>query len=148
MELSTTFFKPNPKSTGALIQFRTAFSEKSESYETYFTIVKQVSWDSERKVGSFKSEDKDNSVAIKVNLIELGSFIYSIRNNESYSTVHKSSEGMTSIKFGPFTRGDSSMFGFSISKSKQKYSVSLTMQEAEVFNIFCQNAVALMLRKD
>jgi len=95
----------------------------------------------------FKSEDKSNSVNIKLSMLELGSFIYSLNNEEPYSTVHKSNEGMTSIKFGPFQRGDSKMFGLSISRNKQKYSCSLTPQEAEVLKIFCQSSIYESLKE-
>ena len=84
------------------------------------SMIKQDSWDSARKRGSF-SKNKDNpnkKVIIKLNHTEAGAIVDAIENNRKWSGYHQSQNQVTKINFGPYER-DGNQIGFSYSINKE-----------------------------
>ena len=128
------FYKPNSKNTGNAFGFRLGIQGKSEEPCLYMTAVKQHSWDSNKKRGSFSgnSKDPEKSVSVKFNESELGGFIYAIENYEKFSTFHSYEDNSTSISLNPYTKNDGTKaYSFSVSRnSANKFGVGLEMSEA------------------
>jgi len=150
-----SFYKPNPRNTGAAASFSVRNSINNEE-DFYMNIVRQVSWDSDKRLGSFKSDDPSNKIAIKFNMVELGSIIRSILYKEEFSTVHMFDKVATSISFkqSEYTKSykgkDTTVkvLNINVSKNKEKYSVSLDFSEATVLWVFCQHAIILMSKAE
>lgn len=128
------FYKPNSKNTGNAFGFRLGIQGKSEEPCLYMTAVKQHSWDSNKKRGSFSgnSKDPEKSVSVKFNESELGGFIYAVENYEKFSTFHSYEDNSTSISLNPYTKNDGTKaYSFSVSRnSANKFGVGLEMSEA------------------
>jgi len=132
-----TFYKPNPKNTGGAAQFNI-----SDKNEVYVTLTRQVSWDDEKKKGTFKSENPLNSVSLKLTIFELGAIAHAITTKTTFSTVHMFQGGSTSISFKPYTKKNGEMaFGFSVIKNKEKYGIGIELSEAYVVQKFCDIAI-------
>ncbi len=89
------FYKSNKSIKGCGCSFGLNTKEQS----LFISLVKQSGYDETRHIGSFANGDK---ISIKSNLTEIGAFLDVLNRNVSYSTVHKSADGMTSIKFEPY----------------------------------------------
>lgn len=145
-----SFYKPNPRNTGGAA----SFSIRDEDF--YMNMVRQVSWDAGKKIGSFKSDDPLNAIAIKFSMVELGSIIRCILYKEEFSTVHMFDGTGTSISFkqSEYTKQvkgkdvSVKVLNINVSKNKEKYSIALDLSEATVLWVFCQHAIILMSKSD
>lgn len=128
------FYKPNSKNSGSAFGFRLGIQGKSEEPCLYMTAVKQFSWDSNKKSGSFSnnSKDPDKSASVKFNEAELGGFIYAIENYEKFSAFHSYDQNSTSISLSPYKKSDGTKaFSFSLTRnSSNKFGLGLEMSEA------------------
>ena len=128
------FYKPNSKNTGNAFGFRLGIQGKNEEPCLYMTAVKQHSWDSKKKSGSFSANAKnpEKSVSIKINEAELGGFICAIENYEKFSAFHSFDDNKTAISLAPYTKQDGTKaFSFSVSRnSANKFGIGLEMSEA------------------
>jgi len=128
------FYKPNSKNTGNAFGFRLGIQGKSEEPCLYMTAVKQHSWDSNKKSGSFSgnSKDPEKSVSMKFNESELGGFICAIENYEKFNAFHSFDDNKTSISLSPYTKNDGTKaFSFSVTRnSANKFGIGLEMSEA------------------
>ncbi len=93
------FYKANKSIKGC----GCSLSLNSKDASVFIGLIKQTSYDEARHLGSFASGDK---ISIKCNLTEIGSLLDALNRNIVYSTVHKSNDGMTSIKFEPYVVGE------------------------------------------
>jgi hypothetical protein len=136
------FFKPNSKATGAFASFSVKV-EKDKPAEVFLTINKQVSWDDNTKKGSFKTDNPDDFISVKLNNVELASMIRAIDDIESFSTVHVFNENKTSIMFQGYLFGNpqKKAYGLSISKGDNKFKISFSPSEAYVLRRFLDNAI-------
>jgi|TARA_R110000751_G_scaffold23569_7_gene65114 hypothetical protein len=118
------FYKPNPKETGSACSFW-----QSEDGSIMSSLIKQDSWDSKLKRGSF-SKNKDNpnkKVIIKLNITEAGSIIDAIESNRKWSGYHQSKNQVTKINFGPYERGGEQIgFSYSVNKEDKEDSTNKT----------------------
>ena len=92
------FYKPNAKVTGTACSFWYNTNEK-----TFFSsMIKQASWDSSKRQGSFVKNKKvpDKNVIVKFSAAEVGGILDSIEANREFSTYHSSKNKITKIKFG------------------------------------------------
>lgn len=134
-----SFFKPNKSATG-----HAAFFSLNDR-DFYLNMQKQTGWDSVKNNGIFKSDKDSDKIAIKFNIVELGSIIRAILYNEPFSTVHRFGDISTSISIQQYEKKNKAKaIGISISKNKNKFSISLDMNEATVLWVFCQNAILEM----
>ena len=110
------FYKPNAKVTGTACSFWYNTNEK-----TFFsTMIKQASWDSSKRQGSFVKNKKvpDKNVIVKFSAAEVGGILDSIEANREFSTYHSSKNQITKIKFGKYER-DGKQVGFSYGVNKE-----------------------------
>ena len=111
------FYKQTAKVTGTACSFY--LNKKDNAF--FSTLIKQASWDSNRKIGSFKS-NKDNPskrVNIKFSALEISSIIDSIKRNQKFTGYHGSNQ-IVRFTFGPYVRkGEQEQRGFSFSVTKE-----------------------------
>ena len=118
------FYKPNAKNTGSACSF---WLNRDGSVMS--SLIKQASWNSERKIGSF-SKNKENPkgrVITKLSRMEVGGLIDSIESNREFSAYHSSQHQVLQIKFSPYLRDDKQVgFSFSINKQEKEDSTAKT----------------------
>ena len=111
------FYKPTPKVTGTACSFY--LNKKDNAF--FSTLIKQESWNSERRIGSFK-KNKDNPnkrVNIKFSALEIASIIDAIKRNQKFTRYHGSNQ-IVRFTFGPYVRkGEQEQRGFSFSVTKE-----------------------------
>tara|TARA_Y100000310_G_scaffold218240_1_gene219436 strand:+ start:745 stop:1251 length:507 start_codon:yes stop_codon:yes gene_type:complete len=110
------------------------------------SLIKQASWDSKTKKGSFaKNKDNPNKrVIIKLNPTEVGGLIDTIETNREFSNYHNSQNQTLQIKFAPYLRNDEQVgFSFSVykqdkedSNNKASYVIGFTFNEARYLKEF------------
>jgi len=110
------------------------------------SLIKQASWDSNTKKGSFaKNKDNPNKrVIVKLNPTEVGGLIDSIETNREFSNYHTSQNQTLQIKFSPYLRnGEQVGFSFSVfkqdkqdSSNKASYVIGFTYSEARYLKEF------------
>jgi len=110
------FYKPNAKVTGTACSFWYNTNEKS----FFSSMIKQASWDSSKRQGSFVKNKKvpDKNVIVKFSAAEVGGILDSIESNREFSTYHSSKNQITKIKFGKYER-DGKQVGFSYGVNKE-----------------------------
>ena len=110
------------------------------------SLIKQASWNSNAKKGSF-AKNKDNPskrVIVKLSPTEVGGLIDSIETNREFSNYHTSQNQTLQIKFSPYMR-DGNQVGYSFSVYKQdkqdstnktSYVIGFTFPEARYLKEF------------
>jgi len=128
------FYKPNSKNTGNAFGFRLGIQGKSETPCLYMTAIKQHSWNSNKRSGSFAENAKnpEKCASVKFNESELGGFIYAIENYDKFNAFHSFDDNKTSISLSPYTKNDGTKaFSFSVARnSANKFGIGLEMSEA------------------
>lgn len=135
------FYKPNPKNTGSACSFWSNYDGSIMA-----SLIKQASWNSNAKKGSFaKNKDNPNKrVIVKLNPAEVGGLIDSIETNREFSNYHTSQNQTLQIKFAPYVRnGDQVGYSFSVfrqdkqdSSNKVSYVIGFTFPEARYLKEF------------
>ncbi len=102
--------------TGSACQFYLKYNDGS----FFSTLIKQASWDANKKTGSFQANRKDpmKNVIIKFSPLEIAGFLDSIERNVDFKGYHSSSQQVVQFSFGPYITGDEQK-GYSYSVSKQ-----------------------------
>jgi hypothetical protein len=109
------FYKPNSKKTGHACSFQYA---KDGNF--YFSFAKQTGWNDSTKTGSFKSNDRSNTINGKLSETEVCQVIDSIDSNREFSAFHKSAKQTLSIKFGPYVRNEEQIgYTFSVNRKSE-----------------------------
>lgn len=128
------FYKPNSQNTGTAFGFRLGTQGKNEEPCLYMSAVKQHSWDSKKRSGSFSQNAKnpDKSLILKFNEFEIGGFIHAIENYEKFGAFHSFDENSTGISLSPYTKKDGSKaFSFTVTRnSSNKFGMGIEMSEA------------------
>jgi hypothetical protein len=128
------YYKPNAKNTGCAFSFDIGVNNKNQEPCVYIRAVKQHSWNSKTRSGSFSENSKnpEKSISIKLNEIEIGGFIQAIENYKEFSAFHSYEENKTSILFKPYTKKDGSKaFSFGVTRnSANKFGIGVEMSEA------------------
>jgi len=147
---SIQFYKPNSKNTGGAGAFSCSLNNRTGQVESYINLIKQLSWDSTKKVGKFYDPNiTDNKIAIKMSSSELGSMMDVIENlGNEFSTVHRSDSGMTSITFKPYEFKGTKGFSLGASRDGKKFGIGLTIGEAVVVREFCRASILDMMWED
>ena len=110
------FYKPNAKVTGTATSFW--YNTKERSF--FSSMIKQASWDSSKRQGSFvkNKNNKEKKVTVKFSASEIGGILDCIENNREFSTYHSSKNQITKIKFGKYER-EGKQIGFSYGVNKE-----------------------------
>ena len=140
-------YKPNPSTTGCAFSFKIVETDKEGNKVKPSVIVqsiKQASWDSQRKKGSFSANVKDpeKNIYFKLNENEVGGILHAIENYTDFSAYHTYNDDKTQISFKPYTKknGDKA-FSFSVIKnSTLKFGLGIELGEARtlkgLFDLF------------
>ena len=102
--------------TGSACQFYLNYTDGS----FFSTLIKQASWDSNKKTGSFQANKQDPSknVIIKLSAAEVAGIIDDIERDSEFKGYHSSSQQVVQFSFSPYMR-DGKQVGYSYSVSKQ-----------------------------
>jgi hypothetical protein len=140
-------YKPNPSNAGCAFSFKIIETDKEgNEIKPSFIVqsIKQASWDSQRKKGSFSANSKDpeKNIHFKLNEIEIGGMLNAIENYTEFSAYHTYNDDRTQISFKPYTKknGDKA-FSFSVIKNTTlKFGLGIELAEARtlkgLFDLF------------
>ena len=107
------FYKPKPTVTGSACSFY--LNDEENSF--FASIIKQKSWDKQKRRASFEKDDPMKKVIVKFNCKEICGFIDAIERNAELSGYHGSNQ-IVKFKFGPYMR-DGKQLGFSFIVNKE-----------------------------
>jgi hypothetical protein len=103
--MSTSIYKPNSKNSGCAFSFRYGVQKDGEPC-LFVNSIKQFSWNSATKTGSFSgnSDDPSKNLSIKFNEFECGAIISALSNRYEYNTFHTYEDNKTTIKLSPWDK--------------------------------------------
>jgi hypothetical protein len=103
--MSTSIYKPNSKNSGCAFSFRYGVQKDGEPC-LFVNSIKQYSWNSDSKTGSFSgnSDDPSKNLSIKFNEFECGAIISALSNRYEYNTFHNYEDNKTTIKLSPWDK--------------------------------------------
>lgn len=123
-------YKPTPRVTGTACSF--SFNNIDGNF--YLNLIKQASWNDQKKIGSFSdnAQNPEKKVVVKLSKIEVCGILDVIDNNRSIDLFHNSENQKLGIKFSPYLREDKQI-GYSLNVIKT--SKTQTTQPATSFLI-------------
>jgi len=108
------FYKPNSKNTGSAC----SFSYNKQDKALYVSFVRQASWNSQTKTGSFKGSGLDKKASSKVSSTELAGLVHSLEANTEYNAFHGNTDKNTTFKLAPYSK-DGSQVGYSFALNQR-----------------------------
>ena len=124
-----SFYKPTPKVTGTAMSFY--LNKRDNSF--FSNLIKQDSWDSGRKIGSFQKNKKveGKNVNIKFSQTEIASIIDAIDRNIEITGYHGSNH-VVRFAFGPYVPKHKTDSGEWVEGTEQKgFSFRVTRESKE-----------------
>ena len=140
-------YKPNSFNTGCAFSFKIVETDKEGNKVKPSILVqsiKQATWDSQKKTGSFSGNAKDSekNIYFKLNENEVGGILYAIENYTEFSAYHTYNDDKTQISFKPYTKknGDKAFSLSVVKNSTLKFGVGIELGEARtlkgLFDLF------------
>lgn len=140
-------YKPNSFNTGCAFSFKIVETDKEGNKVKPSILVqsiKQATWDSQKKTGSFSGNAKDaeKNIYFKLNENEVGGVLYAIENYTEFSAYHTYNDDKTQISFKPYTKknGDKAFSLSVVKNSTLKFGVGIELGEARtlkgLFDLF------------
>lgn len=140
-------YKPNSFNSGCAFSFKIVEKDKDgNSQKPSFLVqsIKQASWDSQKKTGSFSANAKDpeKNIYFKLGENEIGGMLNAIENYVEFSAYHSYNDDKTQISFKPYTKKNGQKaFSFSVVKnSTLKFGMGVEISEARtlkgLFDLF------------
>jgi uncharacterized membrane protein len=130
-------YKPNSKSSGSAFSFKVIDKDKDGNpTKPTFLIqaIKQASWDSNKRTGSFSANAKDpeKNIYCKINENEVGAVLNAIEKYGEFSAYHTFNDDKTTISFKPYEKSNGSKaFSLGIIKnSTLKFGIGIELGEA------------------
>ena len=128
------YYKPNSKNTGCAFSFDIGANNKNQEPCVYVRAIKQHSWNSKTRTGSFSENAKnpEKSISIKLKEIEVGGLIFAIEKYNQFSAFHSYEDNKTSISFKPYKKKDGTdAFSFGVTRnSANKFGIGVEVSEA------------------
>ena len=123
-------YKPTPRNTGTACSF--SFNNLDGNF--YLNLIKQASWNDQKKIGSFSenAQNPEKKVVVKLSKIEACGILDALDNNRTADFFHNSENQKLGIKFSPYIREDKQV-GYSLNIIKN--SKTQTTQPAISFLI-------------
>jgi hypothetical protein len=123
-------YKPTPRNTGTACSF--SFNNLDGNF--YLNLIKQASWNDQKKIGSFSenAQNPEKKVVVKLSKIEACGILDALENNRTTDFFHNSENQKLGIKFSPYIREDKQI-GYSLNVIKN--SKTQTTQPAVSFLI-------------
>lgn len=133
-------YKPTPRNTGTACSF--SFNNLDGNF--YLNLIKQASWNDQKKIGSFSenAQNPEKKVVVKLSKIEVCGILDALDNNRTADFFHNSENQKLGIKFSPYIRDDKQV-GYSLNVIKN--SKTQTTQPAISFLIGFTFAEARMV---
>jgi len=133
-------YKPTPRNTGTACSF--SFNNLDGNF--YLNLIKQASWNDQKKIGSFSenAQNPEKKVVVKLSKIEVCGILDALDNNRTADFFHNSENQKLGIKFSPYIREDKQV-GYSLNVIKN--SKAQTTQPAISFLIGFTFAEARMV---
>lgn len=133
-------YKPTPRNTGTACSF--SFNNLDGNF--YLNLIKQASWNDQKKIGSFSenAQNPEKKVVVKLSKIEACGILDALDNNRTADFFHNSENQKLGIKFSPYIREDKQV-GYSLNVIKN--SKTQTTQPAVSFLIGFTFAEARMV---
>jgi len=129
------FYKPNSKNTGSACSF--SYNKKEKALWVNF--IRQVSWNTESRNGTFKGAAPDKKAYSKFSVTELAGLVHAIETNGEFGNFHGTKERNTTFKFSPYVREGSQVgFSFSLNQSnsaenvKKSFIIGFTFAEGRM----------------
>jgi hypothetical protein len=140
-------YKPNAYNAGCAFSFKIVETDKEgNSQKPSFLVqsIKQASWNSQKKTGSFSANAKDpeKNIYFKFSENEVGGMLNAIENYTDFSAYHSYNDDKTQISFKPYTKKNGQKaFSFSVIKnSTLKFGIGVELSEARtlkgMFDLF------------
>ena len=123
-------YKPTPRNTGTACSF--SFNNLDGNF--YLNLIKQASWNDQKKIGSFSenAQNPEKKVVVKLSKIEVCGILDALDHNRTADFFHNSENQKLGIKFSPYIREDKQV-GYSLNVIKN--SKTQTTQPAVSFLI-------------
>ena len=157
--MAHVFYKPNKSIKGMLTSF--SFSSKlpediqqKPNFAVWVNFTRQSGWDSQKNVGSFRYDNKEerlkNSLNIKLNTKEIGGLIRAINKREKFSAYHSTDKNISQISFSEFTPKDKKnpigfLFSVLVKENKddngERWGIGFDYDEAEELRVWFENAL-------
>ncbi len=132
-------YKPNTKNTGCAFSFKVITKDKegNPSKPTFLMqAIKQASWDSNKKTGSFSANAKDpeKNIYCKINENEAGAILHSIEKYTEWTAYHTYNDDKTSLSLKPYTKNNGvQAWSLGVIKnSALKFGIGIELGEARV----------------
>ena len=149
------FYKPNAKNTGSSCTFSFKHSDKA----MFASLMRQHSWDSAKRRGSFAGNKKNPKaqVSVKFSMMEAGGIIDSIESNRKLSAYHSNSKQVTKINFGPYIPKGKEQLGFTLSINREAkedstdtstFLIGFNFQEARLLKEYISHGLRECFRID
>jgi hypothetical protein len=108
-------YKPTPRNTGTACSF--SFNNLDGNF--YLNLIKQASWNDQKKIGSFSenAQNPEKKVVVKLSKIEACGILDALENNRTADFFHNSENQKLGIKFSPYIREDKQI-GYSLNVIK------------------------------
>ena len=140
-------YKPNASNAGCAFSFKIVETDKDGNRQKPTFLVqsiKQASWNSQKRTGSFSANAKDpeKNIYFKLGENEVGGMLNAIENYTEFSAYHSYNEDKTQISFKPYTKKNGQKaFSFSVIKnSTLKFGIGVEISEARtlkgLFDLF------------
>jgi len=140
-------YKPNASNAGCAFSFKIVETDKEGNRQKPSFLVqsiKQASWNSQKRTGSFSANAKDpeKNIYFKLGENEIGGMLNAIENYTEFSAYHSYNEDKTQISFKPYTKKNGQKaFSFSVIKnSTLKFGIGIEIGEARtlkgLFDLF------------
>ena len=130
------YYKPNAKNQGTACSFNVQTKAKgigSDGKErnvrgVYMEMIKQTSWDKQKKVGGFKDGEKIN---IKFSKTEAASIIDTFERMQDTRMFHTTGDSSTSIQIKPWVtpQGEYKGFGLTVKQGDSLFRIPFTPGE-------------------
>ena len=124
-----SFYKPTPNVTGTAMSFY--LTKRDNSF--FSSLIKQDSWDSSRKIGSFQKNKKveGKNVNIKFSSTEIAAIIDAVDRNIEITGYHGSNQ-VVRFAFGPYVPKHKTDSGEWVEGTEQKgFSFRVTRESKE-----------------
>jgi len=108
-------YKPTPRNTGTACSF--SFNNIDGNF--YLNLIKQASWNDQKKIGNFSenAQNPEKKVVVKLSKIEVCGILDALDNNRTADFFHNSENQKLGIKFSPYIREDKQI-GYSLNVIK------------------------------
>ena len=139
------FYKPKPNVKGSACRFY--LNEQDNSF--FSSIIKQKSWDAQKRRASFHTEDVSKKVNVKFSRKEICNILHALKTNSEFSGYHGSNQ-IVKFKFGPYMRDDKQLgFSFMVHKEskedstdKASFAIGFDFPESVELTLFLESMVA------